>query len=50
VPLAVVSGTATLPSRVRALNAGTVRSVALKQVDNVVYAVPAPNGTMVIFR
>ena len=50
VPLAVVSGTATLPSRVRALNAGTVRSVALKQVDNVVYAVLAPNGTMVIVR
>ena len=50
VPLAVVSGTATLPSRVRALNAGTVRSVVLKQVDNVVYAVLAPNGTMVIFR
>ena len=50
VPLAAVSGTATLPKRVRALNAGTVHGVVFKQMDNVVYAFPAPNGTMVIFR
>jgi autotransporter-associated beta strand protein len=50
VPLAAVFGTATLPECVRALNAGTVRSVAFVQADNVVYAVPAPTGTVLIFR
>ena len=50
VPLAAVSGTAVLPKRVRALNAGTVRGVAFVRVGDLIYAVPAPNGTMVIFR
>ena len=49
-PVAAVTGTATLPTTARALNAGTVRRVAFVQADNVVYAVPVPNGTMVIFR
>jgi hypothetical protein len=50
VPLAAVFGTATLPTTARALNAGTVRSVAFVQADNVVYAVPVPSGTTVVIR
>ena len=50
VPLAAVSGTATLPARARALNAGTVHGVVFKQMDNVVYAVPAPTSTVLIVR
>ena len=50
VPLAAVSGTATLPERVRALNAGDVRSVTFKQEGNVVYAFPAPSGMTLIIR
>jgi len=50
VPLAAVSGTATLPNRARALNAGNVRNVVFKQMDNVVYAFPAPNGAVIVIR
>ena len=50
VPLAVVSGTATLPTRARALNAGDVRAVTFVRVGDLIYAVKAPNGTMVIVR
>jgi len=49
VPLAAVSGTPTLPKRVRALNAGDVRGVIFKQVDNVIYAFPADDGLVMIF-
>ena len=34
----------------RALNAGTVHGVVFKQMDNVVYAFPAPTGTVLLFR
>ena len=50
VPIAAVFGTATLPGSVRALNAGNVRAVAFTRVGDVIYAVKAPNGTMMIFR
>jgi autotransporter-associated beta strand protein len=50
VPLAAVFGTATLPARARALNAGSVHGVVFKQADNVIYAVPAPNGAVLVIR
>jgi autotransporter-associated beta strand protein len=50
VPLVAVSGTATLPNRARALNAGNVSNVVFMQMDNVIYAVQAPSGTTIIFR
>ena len=50
VPLAAVSGTATLPNNARALNAGTVHGVVFKKMDNVVYAFPAPNGAVIVIR
>ena len=49
-PIAVVTGTATLPNSARAANAGTVRSVAFVLSDNVAYAVAAPTGTTILFR
>ena len=50
VPLAAVSGTATLPERVRALNAGDMGSVVFKKVANVVYAFPTFSGMTLIIR
>ena len=50
VPLAAVSGTATLPNKAPALNAENVRNVVFRQMDNVIYAFPAPGGTTIIFR
>ena len=49
VPIAAVFGTATLPGSVRATNA-SVRGVAFVRDGDVIYAVKAPNGTMMIFR
>ena len=45
-----VFGTATLPAMARAVNAGDVRSVMFARVGDLIYAVKAPNGTMVIVR
>ena len=50
VPLAAVSGTATLPNKAPALNAGNVSNVVFKQMDNVIYAVQAPSGTTIIIK
>jgi autotransporter-associated beta strand protein len=49
-PVAAVTGAATLPDSARAANAGDVHSVTFKQADNVIYAVPVPTGTMILFR
>ena len=50
VPLAAVSGTATLPNKAPALNAENVSNVVFKQMDNVIYAVQAPSGTTIIIK
>ena len=50
VPIAAVFGTAVAPTTVRALNAGDVRAVTFVRVGDLIYAVKAPNGTMVIVR
>ncbi|MBR1588929.1 MAG: hypothetical protein IJ658_11465, partial [Kiritimatiellae bacterium] len=49
-PVAVVSGTATLPSSAKAVNAGNVKRVAFVRDDTVVYALKAPGGTVMLFR
>ncbi|MBQ6008798.1 MAG: autotransporter-associated beta strand repeat-containing protein [Kiritimatiellae bacterium] len=49
-PVAVATGTATLPTTARALNAGGVRAVAFVRVGDLIYAIKAPNGTVVIVR
>ena len=49
-PIAVVTGTATLPNSARAANAGNVTSVVFARDGNVIYAVAAPSGTTLIFR
>ena len=49
-PIAVVTGTATLPDRTRAANAGKVEKVVFARDGDVVYAVAAPTGTVIIFR
>ena len=49
-PVAVVSGTTTLPNSAKAVNAGDVKAVTFVRDGNVVYAVAAPTGTVVIFR
>ena len=49
-PVAVVSGTTTLPNSAKAVNAGDVKAVTFVRDGNTVYAVAAPTGTVVIFR
>ena len=49
-PLAMVSGTATLPKTASAKNAGEVKRVVFVRDGAVVYAFAAPGGTMFIFR
>ena len=49
-PVAVVTGTAMLPSSARAANAGDVRAVTFVRDGDVVYAVTAPTGTVILFR
>ena len=49
-PVAVVTGTTTLPERVKAVNAGDVKAVLFARDGNVVYAVAAPGGTVLVFR
>ncbi|MBQ6340371.1 MAG: autotransporter-associated beta strand repeat-containing protein, partial [Kiritimatiellae bacterium] len=50
VPLAAVSGAASLPYSVRAANAGMVTSVAFIREGDAVYAVKSSGGTTIIFR
>jgi autotransporter-associated beta strand protein len=50
VPLAAVSGTATLPERVKAVNAGDVKAVTFARDGSVVYAVAAPTSTVLVIR
>ena len=49
-PIAVVTGTATLPNSATATNAGDVTKVVFARDGDVVYAVAAPSGTVIIFR
>ena len=49
-PIAVVTGTATLPGSAKAVNAGDVKAVTFVRDGDVVYAVAAPTGTVIIFR
>ncbi len=49
-PVAAVTGTATLPNSARAANAGDVKTVVFARDGNVVYAVAAPTGTVILFR
>ena len=49
-PVAVVTGMTTLPECVKAVNAGDVKAVLFARDGNVVYAVAAPGGTVLVFR
>ena len=49
-PIAVVTGTATLPGSAKAVNAGDVKAVTFVRDGTVVYAVPAPSGAVLIIR
>ena len=49
-PVAVVSGTATLPSSAKALNAGDVRLVSFVRDGTVIYALKASGGTVFVIR
>ena len=49
-PVAVVSGTATLPSSAKALNAGDVRLVGFVRDGTVIYALKASGGTVFVIR
>ena len=49
-PVAVVTGTTALPGNVRATNAGDARVVTFVRDGNVVYALKAPSGTVMVFR
>ena len=51
IPLAAVSGTMSVPGSLKVLNGGDdVKSVKLKVVDGMLYAVASDSGTMVLFR
>ena len=49
-PVAFVTGSVTLPDSARAANAGDVKTVVFARDGNVVYAVAAPTGTVILFR
>ena len=49
-PIAVVTGTATLPGGARATNAGNVRGITFAHDGSVVYAFKAPGGTVLVVR
>ena len=49
-PVAVVSGTATLPGNAKAVNAGDVKAVTFVRDGTVVYARKAPGGAVLVIR
>jgi len=50
-PLAEVSGTATLPSRMKVVNGGaTVKAAKIELVDGVYYATPTSSGSVISIR
>ncbi len=49
-PVAVVTGTATLPNSAKALNAGDVKAVTFVRDGTVVYACKIPGGAVLIIR
>lgn len=50
IPLACVTGTATLPATIKAVRAGKVKRFALKMQSGMLLATPMSGGTMVIIR
>ena len=49
-PVAVVTGTATLPNSAKAVNAGDVKAVTFVRDGTVVYARKVPGGAVLIIR
>ena len=49
-PVAFVSGTATLSGPVRTVNAGDVKAVTFARDGNMVYAIAASGGTVLLFK
>jgi hypothetical protein len=49
-PVAVVTGTATLPGSAKAVNAGDVKAVTFVRDGTVAYARKAPTGAVLIIR
>ena len=49
-PVAVVTGSVTLPNSAKAVNAGDVKAVALVRDGTVVYARKIPGGAVIVIR